>query len=141
MTAWEKVQPEIRTGPLGILLDAASPGRASLVAEFVRAGVALPRHLVFVLDDYHLITDSSIHNALTYLLDHLPPRLHFVLSGRTEPPLPLARHRARRDLAGYGAADLSFLLNATCGPKKKVCGLTWAMSPAISAASPTIFPA
>jgi len=113
VTAWETVQPEIRTGPLGILLDAASPGRASILAEFVRAGLALPSHLVFVLDDYHLIIDSSIHDALTYLLDHLPPRLHFVLSGRTEPPLPLARYRARRELVEYGAADLSFLLNET----------------------------
>ncbi len=113
LAAWEKVQPEVRSSPLGILLDAASPARAPVVAEFVRAGLALPRHLAFVLDDYHLITDAAVHDALTFLIDHLPPRLHFVLSGRAEPPLPLARYRARRELAEYGAADLSFLLNET----------------------------
>ncbi|HEY3227881.1 MAG TPA: hypothetical protein VGJ87_01600 [Roseiflexaceae bacterium] len=45
-------------------------------------------HTVFVLDDYQLIEDPSTRQVLTFLLDYLPPTLHFVLSGRAGPPLP-----------------------------------------------------
>ena len=51
--------------------------------------------------------------ALTFLLDHLPPTLHFVLAGRAEPPLPLARYRARRELLEFRAEDSQFLLEET----------------------------
>jgi LuxR family maltose regulon positive regulatory protein len=51
---------------------------------------------VLVMDDYHLIDEPSIHGALAFLIDHAPPQLHIVLTTRTDPPLPLARLRARR---------------------------------------------
>jgi LuxR family maltose regulon positive regulatory protein len=50
---------------------------------------------------------------LTYLLDHLPPSVHFVLVGRDEPPLPIARYRARRQLFELQAEDLRFELGET----------------------------
>lgn len=59
-----------------------------------------------VLDDYQVIEASPIHHALAFLLDHLPPHLHLVLSTRADPPLPLARLRARRQLTELRAADL-----------------------------------
>jgi ATP/maltotriose-dependent transcriptional regulator MalT len=59
-----------------------------------------------VLDDYQVITDSSLHRALAFLLDHLPPQMHVVLSTRADPPLPLARLRARGQLIEVRTADL-----------------------------------
>ena len=53
---------------------------------------------VLVLDDYHNIENQDIHDYLTYLLDHLPPRMHIVLASRSDPPLPLSRLRARDQL-------------------------------------------
>jgi len=67
-----------------------------------------PTHLVLVLDDYHVITHRSIHDALAFLLEHLPPHLHLVLATREDPPLPLARLRGRDDLLELRAADLRF---------------------------------
>ena len=64
--------------------------------------------LVLVLDDYHLITDPGCHQTLGFFLDHLPAHLHLVLSTRTDPPLPLARMRARGELAELRVADLEF---------------------------------
>ena len=55
-----------------------------------------------------LIRQQLIHDALTFLLDHLPPMLHLVISTRADPPLPLARMRARGHLAEIRAADLRF---------------------------------
>ncbi|HEY9845312.1 MAG TPA: hypothetical protein V6D03_03855, partial [Candidatus Caenarcaniphilales bacterium] len=64
--------------------------------------------LIVVLDDYHLITTPAIHDALTFLLEHLPSRVHLVIATRTDPPLPLARWRGRRQLTELRAADLRF---------------------------------
>lgn len=63
---------------------------------------------MLVLDDYHLIEAQPIHDALTFLLDHLPPPMHLVIATREDPPLPLARLRARSQLIELRAADLRF---------------------------------
>jgi LuxR family maltose regulon positive regulatory protein len=64
--------------------------------------------MVLVLDNYQFVTDESIHQALSFLLEHLPPWMHLVLVTREDPPLPLARLRGRDDLLELRAADLRF---------------------------------
>lgn len=108
LTAWETVQPDVLESPLGILLGARAPDSEAVLSAFVNQANELREHTVFVLDDYHLIKDEAIHQALTFLLDHLPPKCHFALAGRREPPLPLARYRARRMLLEFRAEELSF---------------------------------
>jgi LuxR family maltose regulon positive regulatory protein len=61
-----------------------------------------------VLDDYHLITAEHIHRSLVFLLEHAPPQMHLVLVTRADPPLPLARLRARGQLCEVRAAELRF---------------------------------
>ena len=68
-----------------MLLGALEPDRDAVLSAFINVANDLPDHTVFVLDDVHLIEDTAIHEALTFLLDHLPPTLHFVLAGRDEP--------------------------------------------------------
>jgi LuxR family maltose regulon positive regulatory protein len=63
---------------------------------------------LLVLDDFHLITEPQILNGLVFLLDNLPPQLHLVVSGRADPPWPLARLRARGELTELRAPDLRF---------------------------------
>jgi LuxR family maltose regulon positive regulatory protein len=63
---------------------------------------------VLVLDDYQLIDASPVPDALSFLLEHLPSPMHLILSTRADPPLPLARLRARGQLAELRAADLVF---------------------------------
>ena len=65
-----------------------------MLPALLNAFGALSADAVLVLDDYHAIDSPAIHQALTFLLDHLPPRLHLVIASRTDPPLPLARLRA-----------------------------------------------
>jgi LuxR family maltose regulon positive regulatory protein len=109
LAAWEKVQPGVMESPVGLLLGGMSSDSKGVLSAFINVDNDIPDHIVFVLDDYHLIEDSSIHQALTFLLDHLPPTLHFVLAGRGEPPLPLARYRARGELLEFRTEDLQFL--------------------------------
>jgi LuxR family transcriptional regulator, maltose regulon positive regulatory protein len=91
---------------------------ASLLNELSRIGSPL----VLVLDDYHLITNPACHQILGFFIDRLPAGVHLVLSTRVDPPLPLARMRARGELAELRAVDLQFsdqeataLLNGSMG--------------------------
>ena len=64
--------------------------------------------LILVLDDYHVIESPAIHQALTFLLEQLPPELHLVITSRVNPPLPLARLRGQGELTELRTADLRF---------------------------------
>ena len=64
--------------------------------------------MLLVLDDYHLISSQPVHESLGFLLEHRPPGLHLVLTSRSDPPLALARLRARGQLAELRAAELRF---------------------------------
>lgn len=108
LAGWEAVQPGARESSLGLLLEGRSPDSEAVLAAFINAANDTHDPVVFVLDDYHLIEDPAIHEALTFLVDHLPPALHFVLAGRGEPPLPLARYRAHQELMEFRAGDLNF---------------------------------
>ena len=67
----------------------------------------LPR-FVLVLDDYHVIMNLSVHAAMTFLLEHLPPQMHIAITTRVDPPLPLSRLRARGQLTEIRSTDLRF---------------------------------
>src|SRR6266705_1461442 len=82
-----------------------------------------PDEVLLVLDDYHLVDSGTVHESVAFLLENLPPGLHVVVSSRSDPPLPLARLRARGQLAELRAAELRFtpeeaaaLLGETAGP-------------------------
>src|SRR6516225_517496 len=82
-----------------------------------------PDEVLLILDDYHLVDSGPVHGSVAFLLENLPPGLHLVMSGRADPPLPLARLRARGQLAELRAADLRFtgeeaaaLLGEAAGP-------------------------
>ena len=70
------------------------------------AGRAAP--LVLVLDDYHHITDYDIHDEVAFLLENQPAGFHVVIGTREDPPLPLARLRARGQLTEIRERDLRF---------------------------------
>ena len=113
LAAWETVQPGIVETHLGILLGSQMPDIKAVQSAFINAANMVPDHVVFVLDDYHLIKDPSVHDIVTFLLEHLPSKLHFILTSRSEPPLPVARYRARGQLLELRSEDLRFSLEET----------------------------
>ena len=60
------------------------------------------------LDDYHVIDAADVHDAVTFLLDNLPPQVTLAMTTRADPPLPLSRLRARGELVEVRATDLRF---------------------------------
>ena len=113
VAALAKLAPEIDRSIKEILANTALLPAEPLVTDLINAMADLPPDppLVFVLDDYHLLTATPVHQAVTFLLDHLPPALHLVITSRTDPPLPLARLRARGQLTELREADLRFTLD------------------------------
>jgi LuxR family transcriptional regulator, maltose regulon positive regulatory protein len=104
-------------------VERAAPGAGTAALEHLDAGdgsveratmalanglAAVDRDLLLVLDDLHAVDGREISEGLTFLLDHLPPRAHLVVLTRADPALPIARLRARGELAELRAADLRF---------------------------------
>jgi LuxR family maltose regulon positive regulatory protein len=79
--------------------------------------------LWLVLDDYHTIQNQSIHGAIAFLLEHIPDKLHLVISTRVDPPWALARFRARDQLVEIRAADLRFTVEEAAAFLNQVMGL------------------
>ena len=123
LRSWEVVQPDIQESELDVLLGAQSPDGEAVLSAFINVAAGISDDTIFVLDDYHLIGEQSIHNALTFLLDHLPPQLHFVLAGRGEPRLPLARYRAHHALLEFGTEELQFSTKETAAFLRQVMEL------------------
>ncbi|MBN2115810.1 MAG: hypothetical protein JW730_04525 [Anaerolineales bacterium] len=69
---------------------------------------AADREIVLVLDDYQFIHNQAGHEVVTFLLEHCPSTFHLVIATRSDPPLPLARLRARAQIVELRAADLRF---------------------------------
>ncbi len=81
---------------------------AEAIAALINRAVEGSRELIVVLDDFHLIEEPSIRDAVAVLIDNLPPRIHLTIASRSDPLLPLARLRARGELTELRAADLRF---------------------------------
>ena len=65
----------------------------------------IPGEFVAALDDFHLIESKPIHDGITYLIEHMPAQMNLAMATRADPPLPLARFRARRLMLEIGALN------------------------------------
>lgn len=100
------------TAALALAQDTSAAGVEPMLTALVNAVAEradLP-HFALVLDDYQALTAPSVHDSLAFLLEHLPPAMHMVVLSRADPPLPLARLRARGQLLELRAQDLHFNL-------------------------------
>jgi LuxR family transcriptional regulator, maltose regulon positive regulatory protein len=116
------------------LLDPLPRSFEAVVTALVNQLAGAPEGIVLVLDDYHLIEAKPVHESVGLLLGHLPPQLRLVVASRSDPPLPLARLRARGQLTELRERDLRFtteeaaaVLHAALGnrlPQAAVAALT-----------------
>jgi LuxR family maltose regulon positive regulatory protein len=118
------LNPDIGEAPLASLQSSPPPPLESVLTLLINEITSIPQEFALVLDDYHVIKDQSIHHAVAFLLDHLPPQMHLVVASRTDPPLPLARLRAQGQLTELRAADLRFTPEETANFLGDAMGLT-----------------
>ncbi|HMQ33835.1 MAG TPA: LuxR family transcriptional regulator, partial [Chloroflexaceae bacterium] len=108
---------------LALLRSHQPPPIEAVLTPLLNALSALTADAVLVLDDYHLIESAAVHRALAFLIEHLPPRLHLVVTTRVDPPLPLSRLRAQRLLTELRAADLRLTAAETAAFLTDLMGL------------------
>jgi len=108
ITALQKLHADLGANALAVLRTHRPLPSESFLTILVNEIAAFPHSFAVVLDDYHIIHTRAIHDALAFLLDHVPPQMHMIITGRADPPLPLARWRARSQLTEIRAADLRF---------------------------------
>jgi LuxR family transcriptional regulator, maltose regulon positive regulatory protein len=123
VTALGTVQEGFGEGILAALRSPEPPKIEALTATLLNEMAALPGELDLVLDDYHFIDSESVHRIVSFMLEHLPESVHFVMSGRVQPPLPLARLRARGQITELNSAELSFTREEGAAFLKEVMGL------------------
>lgn len=69
---------------------------------------AIGTDVVLVMDDYQFISSPAVHETVAFLLEHAPATFHLLIATRSDPPLPLARSRARAQIVELRTADLRF---------------------------------
>ncbi len=121
VTALQAAVPGVGASALELI---SSPMPTDLVlTTLLNELAAAPGDVWLVLDDYHLVDSREVSEGMTFLLTHLPPHVHVVLSTRADPDLPLARWRVRGELVEIRAADLRFTYDEAAEYLNEVTGL------------------
>lgn len=105
--------PGCGTTVRAVLQSPAAPQPEHLADVFIGELDAIPGELLLVVEDYHLVTHPDIHAFMSALVQNAPAHVHFVLLVRSDPPLKLARLRARQQLLEVRARQLRFTLEET----------------------------
>lgn len=109
-TALEPVHADVGEQILPLIQAPYPPPIESVLTRLINLLAEPASPFALVLDDYHVISSVQIHQALAFLLEHMPVDMHLVVITRYDPPLPLARLRARGQVIEIRDADLRFTL-------------------------------
>jgi LuxR family transcriptional regulator, maltose regulon positive regulatory protein len=90
------------------LEESLPPQLEALLTRLVREIEGLPAKSIIVLDDYHLISSKRVHEVINFLIEYLPPTIHLVISGRSDPPLPVSRLRVQGEVNEVRTPELRF---------------------------------
>ncbi len=123
IAALQRIFPGLGADVTAVLQATPPPPIETSLATLLNEIAGLPDHFLLVLDDYHLVEAPDVDQALAFLLDHLPPQMHLVMTTREDPNLPLARLRARGQLTELRAADLRFTIDEAAAFLQQVMGL------------------
>ncbi len=110
ISALQTIEPQMGRPILDALRSPEPPPTSWLLTALVNALGNRDDDFALVLDDYQAIESPAIHDGVGFIGEHLPPYLRLIIAGRVDPPLPLARWRARGALAEIRAEDLAFTI-------------------------------
>jgi LuxR family transcriptional regulator, maltose regulon positive regulatory protein len=124
VAALQTIAATIGEEVLGMLQSPQPPPPEAILTVLLNDLTTIKDPFVLVLDDYHVLDTKAVEQALTYLVEHMPPQMHLVIATREDPALPLARLRARGQLTELRAADLRFTPSEAAAFLTQVMGLT-----------------
>ncbi len=123
IAALRMVAPGIGESALALLQAPRPPAVEAVLTALLNDLAAIAGEIVLVLDDYHVIESPAVQDGMAFLLGHLPAGLHVVIASRADPALPLARLRARGELAEIRAAQLRFTADEAAAYLTEMMGL------------------
>jgi|SRR5579859_3924333 len=106
-------------------LEGSQAGSARDILTALLNGLSeSPRPLLLVLDDYHYLTNSAVNHSVQFLLANLPPNVRLLLATRVDPPVGLAKLRARNQIVEIRTVGLQFTLAETADFLNRTFGLS-----------------
>jgi LuxR family transcriptional regulator, maltose regulon positive regulatory protein len=108
IAAISRLHPGVGATASALMGSPQPPRMATILTTMINDLHSVTGDVIIVLDDYQLIDSADIHQAMTFLIENRPPRLHLIILTRADPPLPLSRLRASGELLELRAADLRF---------------------------------
>jgi LuxR family transcriptional regulator, maltose regulon positive regulatory protein len=108
IAALQTTKPNLGQEILSVLQSAQPLAIINLLPELINQLDDIQAHFTLILDDYHSIVSPEIHKAITFIIDHQPPKMHLLLTTRIDPPLHLPKLRGRGQLTELRQADLRF---------------------------------
>ena len=138
IAALQRLRADWAESALALLRSPQPPPLMSVLTTLINEIADFPENFALVLDDYHLITTQSLHEALVFLLNHLPPQMGVVITTRADPPLPLARWRARNQLSEIRADDLRsrMVTRSKCTARARAVSSPATLPPITTASAP-----
>jgi LuxR family maltose regulon positive regulatory protein len=122
----QQINPDVGVDIESTLEPGAAPPIENLLTALVNDITASATRFVLILDDYHIIQEIKVHQALDFLFDHFPQGMHMVIISRTMPPMPLGRLRVQRELSEIREVDLRFSFAETNSFLNDLMGLALA---------------
>lgn len=119
----EGIDASLGDNALAMLHSPQLPSMEVIMTSLINELVHIADETIFILDDYHIIESPTIDDALAFLLEHLPSKLHLVITSRIDPSLPLPRLRARGQVVELRAADMRFTLGEASEFFRRISGL------------------
>jgi ATP/maltotriose-dependent transcriptional regulator MalT len=113
VTALQQIDASLGQGILAALQNVRSTSPRILATLLINDLSMLEGSYILILEDYHSINAQSIQDFISYLIDHQPQQIHLVIISRADPPLPLARLRARDQLTELRQHDLAMTMAET----------------------------
>lgn len=126
IAALRTVAPNVGGSALGVLQAPQPPPPEAILTTLLNEITTIQDQFVVVLDDYHAIDAITVDQALTFLIEHMPPQICLIIATREDPQLPLARLRGRDQLTELRAADLRFTAAEAAGFLNQSMGLNLA---------------
>jgi LuxR family maltose regulon positive regulatory protein len=120
--ALKTLKPAIGETALSLLHSPQPLAIEAVLTTLINDLTSLKGDFVLVLDDYHVIQSQSIHAGITFLLEHMPAKMHLVIATRVDPALTLARFRVKGTMSEIGADDLRFTADEAAGLLKQLQG-------------------
>jgi LuxR family maltose regulon positive regulatory protein len=108
LAALQTLDPDLCKNAQLALEGSQAPPIESVLTLTINELARLDYRFSHVFDDYHLVDNLAIDNGLAFLIEHLPPNVNLVIASRSDPALPLARWRTRRQMTEIRSADLRF---------------------------------